>query len=196
MTSKSHTHPSHSETSRLLNSSLSLGVPVPRVTQCIRGVQIPQLQFLVFHHTDTHMQVFSLALTLWINNKCDLSFNNKYQYKYIFIINKQIPHQRKTGHRFGQTIGGHTTDEPISTDLDCINMGYVVHNLSIYTCIFGSESRFNNVQKKNKTRFNRLHQRRIKSRRSLSPKFPDQSFPSLPQSLQTPRFQVFLSHFQ
>ncbi len=36
--SKSHTHPSHSQTSRLLTSSLSLGVPVPRVTQCIRGV--------------------------------------------------------------------------------------------------------------------------------------------------------------
>jgi hypothetical protein len=34
--SKSHTHPSHSETSRLLTSSLSLGVPVPRLTQCMR----------------------------------------------------------------------------------------------------------------------------------------------------------------
>jgi hypothetical protein len=31
--SKSHTHPSHSQTSRLLTSSLSLGVPVPRATQ-------------------------------------------------------------------------------------------------------------------------------------------------------------------
>jgi hypothetical protein len=36
--SKSHTHPSHSQTSRLLTSSLSLGVPVPRPTQCMRGV--------------------------------------------------------------------------------------------------------------------------------------------------------------
>ena len=36
--SKSHTHPSHSQASRLLTSSLSLGVPVPRETQCIRGV--------------------------------------------------------------------------------------------------------------------------------------------------------------
>jgi hypothetical protein len=35
--SKSHTHPSHSQTSRLLTSSLSLGVPVPRPTQCMRG---------------------------------------------------------------------------------------------------------------------------------------------------------------
>jgi hypothetical protein len=34
--SKSHTHPSHSQTSRLLSSSLSLGVPVPRPTQCVR----------------------------------------------------------------------------------------------------------------------------------------------------------------
>ena len=38
ITSKSHTHPSHSQTSRLLTSSLSLGVPVPRTTQCIRDV--------------------------------------------------------------------------------------------------------------------------------------------------------------
>jgi hypothetical protein len=36
--SKSHTHPSHSQTSCLLTSSLSLGVPVPRPTQCLRGV--------------------------------------------------------------------------------------------------------------------------------------------------------------
>ena len=33
--SRTHTHPSHSQTSRLLTSSLSLGVPVPRVTQCM-----------------------------------------------------------------------------------------------------------------------------------------------------------------
>ena len=38
ITSKSHTHPSHSETSRLLTSSLSVGVPVPRPTQCLRVV--------------------------------------------------------------------------------------------------------------------------------------------------------------
>ena len=36
--SSSHTHPSHSQSSRLLTSSLSLGVPVPRPTQCRRGV--------------------------------------------------------------------------------------------------------------------------------------------------------------
>ena len=35
--SKSHTHPSHSQTSRLLTSSLFLGLPVPRPTQCVRG---------------------------------------------------------------------------------------------------------------------------------------------------------------
>ncbi len=35
ITSTSHTHPSHSQTSCLLTSSLSLGVPVPRVTQCM-----------------------------------------------------------------------------------------------------------------------------------------------------------------
>jgi hypothetical protein len=38
ITSRTHTHPSHSQTSRLLTSSLSLGVPVPRSTQYIRGV--------------------------------------------------------------------------------------------------------------------------------------------------------------
>jgi hypothetical protein len=32
---RSHTHPSHSQTSRLLTSSLSLGVPVPHSTQCM-----------------------------------------------------------------------------------------------------------------------------------------------------------------
>jgi hypothetical protein len=34
--SRTHTHPSHLQTSRLLTSSLSLGVPVPRGTQCMR----------------------------------------------------------------------------------------------------------------------------------------------------------------
>ena len=33
--SRTHTHPSHSETSHLLTSSLSLGIPVPRTTQCM-----------------------------------------------------------------------------------------------------------------------------------------------------------------
>jgi hypothetical protein len=37
ITSQSHTHPSHSQTSRLLTSSLSLGVPVSRPTQCMWG---------------------------------------------------------------------------------------------------------------------------------------------------------------
>ena len=35
ITSRSHTHPSHSQASRLLTSSLSLGVPVPRTMECI-----------------------------------------------------------------------------------------------------------------------------------------------------------------
>ncbi len=37
LASRSHTHPSHSQTSRLLNSSLSLDISVPRATQCMRG---------------------------------------------------------------------------------------------------------------------------------------------------------------
>jgi hypothetical protein len=36
--SKSHTHPSHSQSSRLLTSSLSSGVPVPCTTQCMQGM--------------------------------------------------------------------------------------------------------------------------------------------------------------
>ena len=35
ITSRTHTHPSHSQTSRLLTSSLSSGVPVPRPTECM-----------------------------------------------------------------------------------------------------------------------------------------------------------------
>ena len=38
ITSNLHTHVTHSQSSRLLTSSLSLGVPVPRPTQCIRDV--------------------------------------------------------------------------------------------------------------------------------------------------------------
>jgi hypothetical protein len=43
ITSRTHIPPSHSQTSRLLTSSLSEGVPVPRVTQFIRGVLISQI---------------------------------------------------------------------------------------------------------------------------------------------------------
>ena len=35
ITSTTHTHPSYSQTSRLSTSSLTLGVPVPRGTQCM-----------------------------------------------------------------------------------------------------------------------------------------------------------------
>jgi hypothetical protein len=45
ITSRTHTHPSHSQTSHLLTSSLSLGVPVPRATQCMRGVACRPLSF-------------------------------------------------------------------------------------------------------------------------------------------------------
>ena len=52
ITSKSHTHPSHSQSSRLLTSSLSLGVPVPRSTQCIyvRRVNSSDLVFSLSLH--------------------------------------------------------------------------------------------------------------------------------------------------
>ena len=38
ITSRSDTHPSHSQVSLLLTSSLSLGFPVPRTTECMRGM--------------------------------------------------------------------------------------------------------------------------------------------------------------
>ncbi len=77
ITSKSHIHPSHSQTSGLLTSSLSFGVPVPRTTQCLRGVQITQLQFLVFHRTDIQNQVLFLALALLFHNKQLLQFTSR-----------------------------------------------------------------------------------------------------------------------
>jgi len=48
--SRSHTHPSHSQTSRVLTSSLSFGVPVPHSTQCIRDVEE---KFLVYRRVNT-----------------------------------------------------------------------------------------------------------------------------------------------
>ena len=56
--SRSHAHPSesHSQTSRLLSSSLSLGVPVPHDGHPVYVRRVdPHLQLLVFHHTDTHI---------------------------------------------------------------------------------------------------------------------------------------------
>jgi len=48
ITSRTHTHPSHSQTSRLLTSSLSLGVPVPRPTEYMRGPRRVDSSTLVF----------------------------------------------------------------------------------------------------------------------------------------------------
>ena len=59
--SKSHTHPSHSQTSCLLTSSLSLGVPVPRPARCVRGVQLPQ--FLVFSLSSHRYSYISLLFS-------------------------------------------------------------------------------------------------------------------------------------
>jgi hypothetical protein len=49
--------PSNSWTSHFLTSCFSLGVSslFCRATQCIRGMQIPQLELLVSHHTDPHL---------------------------------------------------------------------------------------------------------------------------------------------
>ncbi len=53
ITSRTHTHTSHSETYRLLTSYLSLGVPVPTVpqgTQCVRSVDFSTLVFSLSSH--------------------------------------------------------------------------------------------------------------------------------------------------
>ena len=61
-TSRSYTHPSHSQTS-LLTSSVSLGVPVPYTTQCWE--ELRSLCFR-FHHIDIHVYVFPSVLVLSI----------------------------------------------------------------------------------------------------------------------------------
>jgi hypothetical protein len=62
--SRSHTHPSHSQTSHLLTSCLCLWVfqypAQPSVCETYR---------LVSHYTDTHIYVFSLALALSLHDK-------------------------------------------------------------------------------------------------------------------------------
>ena len=50
MASKSHTHTSHSQTSRVLTSSLSLGFPVPHETQYVRRVDPSSLTFSLSQH--------------------------------------------------------------------------------------------------------------------------------------------------
>ena len=55
ITSKTHTHTSHSQTSRLLTSSLSLGVPVPQQPSVCEACRFLSFSFLVFHRTDTHI---------------------------------------------------------------------------------------------------------------------------------------------
>jgi hypothetical protein len=57
ITSRTHTHPSHSQTSRLLTSSLSLGVPVPRATQCVyaRSVDSSPLGFSLSSHRHSYI---------------------------------------------------------------------------------------------------------------------------------------------
>jgi hypothetical protein len=65
--SKSHTHPSHSQTSCLLTSSLSFGVPVHHEVyhedqSRYTSVDPSTLDFQVVFHTDTHTYVFYLSL--------------------------------------------------------------------------------------------------------------------------------------
>ena len=57
ITSKSQTHLTYSQSSRLLSSSLSLGVPVPRATQCCRGL-------ICITQTTTGKKIESIGINL------------------------------------------------------------------------------------------------------------------------------------
>ena len=52
--SRTHTHPSHSQTSHLLTSSLSLGIPVPRATVYVRHVDSSALVFSLSSHRHSY----------------------------------------------------------------------------------------------------------------------------------------------
>ncbi len=54
--SRTHTHPSHSQTSHLLTSSLSLGIPVPRTTvvRYTRHVDSSDLVFSLSSHRHSY----------------------------------------------------------------------------------------------------------------------------------------------
>ena len=68
ITSRSYTHPSHSQVSRLLTSSLSLGVPVPCTTECIRDMQIPQIQFFRLSSHRNPYIVF-VCIFRWVSHR-------------------------------------------------------------------------------------------------------------------------------
>jgi hypothetical protein len=72
--SKSHTHPSHSQTSRLLTSSLSLGLPVPRPTVgpvCERYVDLLVCSLPLHRHSYIG---FILSFVSSIHNKQQVGF--------------------------------------------------------------------------------------------------------------------------
>jgi hypothetical protein len=69
ITSRLHTHPSHSQVSRLLNSSLSLGVPVPSTTEWIRECRFLNFSFYPFITPKSMYSFLSLGLVWMIHNK-------------------------------------------------------------------------------------------------------------------------------
>ncbi len=62
ISSRSHTHPSHSQTSRLLTLSLSLGVPVPRGTQCWSGETFRSLSSSLLFSLSLHRHLFIVCI--------------------------------------------------------------------------------------------------------------------------------------
>ena len=78
ISSESHTSPSHSQTSRLLTSSLSLGVPVPRVNLLVYSLSLHRHSYIGF----------ILAFASSIHNKLkktllfDSSIHNKQQHSF------------------------------------------------------------------------------------------------------------------
>jgi hypothetical protein len=70
--STSHTHPSHSQTSRLLTSSLSLGVPVPRNPVSVSRVDPSALafwSFLIESHRHSYIRILFISPFISLNKK-------------------------------------------------------------------------------------------------------------------------------
>jgi hypothetical protein len=57
LTSRSHTYPSHSQTSRLLISSLSLGVPGSHATVYVSGVDLSTSAFSLSSHRHSYISL-------------------------------------------------------------------------------------------------------------------------------------------
>ena len=67
--SRSHTLPSHTQNSWILPSSLSLGVPVPHTTQCMRHLDPSVLDFSLSLYRHTYMYSLLVLTLSVVHNK-------------------------------------------------------------------------------------------------------------------------------